>query len=219
MKLHRTLRFTAFLAALATLPAFSGCSHFAYETKAPEEQKRLDIGLALLPPTENATDDENAGRAVSELLGTALFERGVPLAQTESLRLKIGAPKAAGADGGYDAQVKASGATHLILSTVHEYRYKTDLDGDPAVGLTVRIVDAKTGVTVWQGSAGNVGYVFASLSSSAQSTVRRLVARIPLADKKADDSAYAEAPKEEARPEGTTAAAPVPVKVGEAPAR
>lgn len=194
------IRILAALPALAAIAPLTGCSSFRYTSKTENRaEEKLRIESALLVPADNATDDENAGRAITELVGTALFERGVPLYQTESLRKRVANPKAAGDAGTYADLVKETGASHIVFATVHEYRYKTDLDGDPAVGVTIRVVDAKTGRTVWQGSSGNVGYVFASLSSSSQHAIRLLVAKIPLAKR--------EEPKPEKKPEPAPEAA------------
>ena len=54
------------------------------------------------------------------------------------------------------------------------------LDGDPAVGVTLRLVDAATGQTLWQGTSANVGFAFASLSSAGQKAVRALVQQLPV---------------------------------------
>ena len=134
----------------------------------------------LMPPFFNATNDDHAGRALSELTGSALVDRGIPLYQTEELLLSTQEETAAGPDGRYQELANTVGATHLLIGTVHEYRYKTDLDGDPAVGITIRIVDARDGRTVWQGSSSNIGYAFASVTSASQRAVRRLVRRIPI---------------------------------------
>jgi len=134
----------------------------------------------LMPPFFNATNDDHAGRALSELTGSALVDRGIPLYQTEELLLSTQGETAAGPDGRYQELANTVGATHLLIGTVHEYRYKTDLDGDPAVGITIRIVDARDGRTVWQGSSSNIGYAFASVTSASQRAVRRLVRRIPI---------------------------------------
>lgn len=189
----------------AGILAVSGCSSFDYHGETVVRREPLRIALALLPPADNATDDEHAGRAVTELIGSALYERGVPVHQTEYSRLRLGDAKAAGPDGRYAGVGATSGASHLVLATVHEYRYKTDLDGDPAVAVTIRVVDAKTGATVWQGSAGNVGYTFASLSSSAQHVVRKLVADIPLEKlEKSEPAPAAMPPASPAKPAGTS---------------
>ena len=142
----------------------------------------------LMPPFFNATNDDHAGRALSELTGSALVERGIPLYQTEELLLSSQGETAAGPDGRYQELANKIGATHLLIGTVHEYRYKTDLDGDPAVGITLRIVDARDGRTVWQGSSSNIGYAFASVTSASQRAVRRLVRRIPLLEEHFDST-------------------------------
>jgi polysaccharide biosynthesis protein PelC len=137
-----------------------------------------------LPPFANATDDEHASRALTELTATALYERGLPILQTEAVLTKSRAENAAGADGMYLEGARALNATHLLIGTVHEYRYKTDLDGDPAVGLTLRLVDAQNGRTLWQGSSAKVSVLFASLTKASQEAVRHLVNRIPIENTK-----------------------------------
>ncbi len=140
----------------------------------------IRVERLLLPPFVNATDDEHAGRALTEMTGSALVEAGISLFQTEELSIKTAADKAQGPDGRYAELARSANATHLLIGTVHEYRYKTDLAGDPAVGITLRLVDAATGQTLWQGTSGNVGYAFASLTSAGRKTVRTLVQELPV---------------------------------------
>ncbi len=141
----------------------------------------IRVERLLLPPFVNATNDEHAGRALTEITGSTLVEAGLPLFQTEETLIRSAADKAQGADGRYAELARSTGASHLLVGTVHEYRYKTDLDGDPAVGITLRLIDAATGQTLWQGSGGNVGYAFASVTSAAQKSVRALVRDLPVA--------------------------------------
>lgn len=142
------------------------------------------VSRLLLPPFVNATDHEHAGRALTEMTGSALVEAGIPLFQTEETLLKSAEEKAQGPDGRYAELARAANATHLLIGTVHEYRYKTDLNGDPAVGITLRLVDAATGQTLWQGTSGNVGYAFASLTTASARAVDSLVRQLPVAGNK-----------------------------------
>lgn len=160
------------------LVLLAGCSHTVVYHGGAKSVPQADAHV-FLPPFNNATDDEHASRALTELTASALLERHIPLTQSEPALFKSREEKAAGNDGLYLEAAKLAQATHLLIGTVHEYRYKTDLDGDPAVGLTLRLVDAKTGVTLWQGSSAKVGVVFASLSKASQRAVRELVGRIP----------------------------------------
>ncbi|MCF3651878.1 hypothetical protein [Synoicihabitans lomoniglobus] len=157
----------------------AGCANVI--TTGGTDGQTISISRLLLPPFVNATDDEYAARALTEMTGSALVEAGIPLYQTEQLVMRTVGDEAQGSDGRYAELSRASGASHLLIGTVHEYRYKTDLDGDPAVGITMRIVDAQTGETVWQGTSGNVGYAFASVTSAAQKAVNRLVKAMPIA--------------------------------------
>ena len=164
---------------LLSLSLLSGCATVVYDGDSVEQDGSAELRV-LMPPFFNATNDDHAGRALTELTGTALVARGIPLYQTEELLLSTQDETAAGPEGRYSELAQTIGATHLLIGTVHEYRYKTDLDGDPAVGITIRIVDAHDGRTVWQGSSSNIGYAFASVTSASQRAVRRLVKRIPV---------------------------------------
>ncbi len=156
----------------------AGCATVVHHGGAPTNL--VVVERLLLPPFVNATDDDHAGRALTEITGSALVEAGIPLYQTEETLIKSAADKAQGPDGRYAELARATGASHLLIGTVHEYRYKTDLDGDPAVGLTLRLVEAATGRTVWQGTGGNVGYAFASVTSAGTKAVRTLVRQLPV---------------------------------------
>src|SRR5688572_10801467 len=156
----------------------SGCTTVVHH--GGQRTGTIPVMRLLLPPFVNATDDQHAGRALTELTGSALVEAGVPLFQTEESLLKSAADQAQGPDGRYAELARTVSATHLLIGTVHEYRYKTDLDGDPAVGITLRLVDAASGETLWQGTSGNVGYAFASLTSTSQKAVRSLVQQLPV---------------------------------------
>jgi len=164
--------------ALACMMALAGCTHSQYH--GGTQQVRQSQVRICLPPFFNATDDDHAARALTEITASALMNEGIPLVQTEPTLVNIRKENAAGVDGLFLEAAKSLGATHLLIGTVHEYRYKTDLDGDPAVGITLRLVDAKEGITLWQGSSAKVGVCFASLSTAAQYAVKRLVNQLPL---------------------------------------
>ncbi len=139
-----------------------------------------DIVVVLMPPFRNATTYENAGIAVRETVGSAFYKHGVKLYQTEKDILENEKKGAAGIDGVYSAVVKTNpDVTHLLIGTVHEYKYKTDLNGDPVVGFTLRLVDPKTGATQWQGTASHTGVGFSSLSSITQHASNKIVYGIP----------------------------------------
>ncbi|WP_269539436.1 hypothetical protein [Cerasicoccus fimbriatus] len=173
MKSHITV-----LCALLAGLMLAGCGTLTYDggSVAHLDKNKTTI---LLPPFDNATNDEFAGVALTEITASALMAKDVQLYQTEDVRNRLGLPENAG-DGSYSMLAKEVGAQYVLLGTVHEYRYKTDLDGDPAVGVTMRLVDVQDGRTVWQGTASDVGFINASVTSAAQVAAKDLVNRMPL---------------------------------------
>lgn len=133
------------------------------------------VGRVFLAPMHNATPDETAGRAVTELAATALLAHGVPLAQTED---GLNRSRAL-AEEGKAAQIvelaRSLECTHVLLGTVTEYRYKSDLDGSPIVSITMRLVDATDGSTVWQGTSTKMTQYFGSLSRTSQDAMESLI--------------------------------------------
>jgi TolB-like protein len=134
----------------------------------------------VMVPFLNATDHEHAGEALTQLTGSTLLEQGVPLFQTEEILSKAADETATKQEARYQEIAKANKASYLLVGTVHEYRYKSDLSARPAVGITLRLVNVADGRTLWQESSSKVGRVYSSLTSTAQKTVRDLVSRIPL---------------------------------------
>lgn len=136
--------------------------------------------ILVMPPFVNATDHEHAGQALTHVTGSTLLEQRIPLVQTEEI-LSQTADDTAPKQEVRNLQIaRENKATYLLVGTVHEYRYKSDLSANPAVGITLRLVNVADGRTLWQGSSSKVGRVYASLTSTAQKTVRELVSKVPL---------------------------------------
>lgn len=133
------------------------------------------VGRVFLAPMHNATPDETAGRAVTELAATTLLAHGVPLAQTEDGLNRSRALIEEGKAAQILDLARSLECTHVLLGTVTEYRYKSDLDGSPIVSITMRLVDAADGSTVWQGTSTKMTQYFGSLSRTAQAAMENLV--------------------------------------------
>ncbi len=166
------------LGTIAASLGLTGCKSHVQHGGVP----RIDSAQVkiFMPAFSNATDDEHAGRALTEITASVLLKEGHPLIQKEPVLVKSRGDKAPGPDGLFVEGAKQLGATHLLIGTVHEYRYKTDLDGDPVVGISMRLIDAQNGETLWQGSSSKVKVFFASLTGTAQAAVERLVEKMPL---------------------------------------
>ncbi|MDE2149242.1 MAG: hypothetical protein KGJ55_05285 [Gammaproteobacteria bacterium] len=141
-----------------------------------------DARWAMLPMV-NASETPLAGERAEAIAGTLLRKRG--LADLTH----------------YPPQTDASGLPELddhrrlesalrwarsqnfrygVSGAVSEWTYKTGLDGEPAVGLTLQVIDIASGRVLWSASGADSGWGYDSLSGTAQRLLNRLIARLPL---------------------------------------
>ena len=58
---------------------------------------------------------------------------------------------------------------------MEEWQYKNGLDGEPAVGISLRVLDAKSGTVLWSKSGARAGWSRESLAGNAQTVIDKLV--------------------------------------------
>jgi polysaccharide biosynthesis protein PelC len=75
-----------------------------------------------------------------------------------------------------DKWARAQGARYAIYGAVDEWRYKVGIDGEPAVGVALHIMDLQNDSVVWSGVGGKSGWSRESLSGVAQKLIRELLA-------------------------------------------
>ena len=75
---------------------------------------------------------------------------------------------------------RIQGARYAIYGAVDEWRYKVGIDGEPAVGVALHIMDLQSNEVVWTGVGGKSGWSRESLSGVAQKLIRGLLASAPV---------------------------------------
>lgn len=76
---------------------------------------------------------------------------------------------------------REQGIRYVVTGTVDEWRYKVGLDGEPAVGLTLQVLDLKEGDrVVWTAAGSRTGWSRDALSAVAQKLIKDMVSDIPL---------------------------------------
>ena len=73
------------------------------------------------------------------------------------------------------AHARATGVAYGVTGAVVEWRYKSGLDGEPAVGIAMHVVDITSGDTLWSGSFSRSGWSRESLSGTGQKVIDELV--------------------------------------------
>lgn len=79
-----------------------------------------------------------------------------------------------------DKWARSTGARYAIYGAVDEWRYKVGIDGEPAVGVALHIMDLQNNSVVWSGVGGKSGWSRESLSGVAQKLIRQLLATAPI---------------------------------------
>jgi len=170
--MNKTIACLSFVAISLLMCA---CSSVSYKGSSALG-KNATHAKFLLIPLDNATDSEAASTALTEMTASALQAKGIAYVRMQERQPPVNAEtnnKPTWLD-----YAKENGFTHLLRGTVTEYHYKTDLDGDPAVGLSMHIINVETGETQWQASSSATGFGLTSLSEAGQRAANKLVANI-----------------------------------------
>lgn len=128
---------------------------FANHTETPLAGSRAEaISESLLRSLASA----KVKRYPSNLQQEALFEAGERKQQEEAL-----------------AWARQQGARYALAGAVDEWRYKVGVDGEPAAGVALQIIDVASGETLWSGAGGKSGWSREALSAVAQQLIRSLL--------------------------------------------
>jgi len=162
-----------FLLALM-LFALAGCTVVDQVRSAPPD---LGARWALLP-IANHTETPQAGLRAEAITETVLRTLGVknleryPASLNPETLLDPAERKLS-----EQALVWAKGreARYAVTGAVEEWRYKVGVDGEPAVGMTISVIDLGSGAVVYSASGGKSGWSREALSAVAQKLLRELL--------------------------------------------
>jgi len=133
-------------------------------------------------PIANYAESPQAGERAGAILATLLHQRGIAQLTPAPRSDSGGLPE-------FDQQAvlqdalnwaRGQGYQYGVTGSVEEWQYKTGLDGEPAVGISLRVIDVNTGATVWSASGAKAGWGYSTLSGTAQQLMSDLVSDMPL---------------------------------------
>ncbi len=67
------------------------------------------------------------------------------------------------------------GADYILTASVAEWRYKSGLDAEPAVGITLKVIDAKTNQVLWQGTGARSGWGRENLAQTGMEVISEII--------------------------------------------
>lgn len=176
-----TPRYQATTWTLFLLTAFglSGCASTQLDTAPSPHPDREAVWC--VPAPINNTSTPYAGERVQRQLAALLGAQGL------SRLLLPPAPDGSGPlpiSNGADDQrqelhwARQHQARYALLGSVDEWTYKIGLDGQPAVGFTVRLLDLQSGKVVWSGVASASGDSREGLAVLSERTLAGLLKRL-----------------------------------------
>lgn len=162
------------LAGIVLASTLLGCS--TTDRGAPPALQRQASWAVL--PFENHTETPMAGQRAQSIAEALLSAKGVGEVKRYAGPATSDALFASADAAGREASMnwaREQGAAYALTGAVDEWRYKVGVDGEPAAGVTLRIVDVKTGATLWSGAGGKSGWSREALSSVGQKLIRGLL--------------------------------------------
>jgi hypothetical protein len=156
-----------------------GCATAQFNSAASPHPDTQAV-WCVLPPI-NSTSTPYAGERVQQQLAALLGARGLPHvllapADGDSGPLPI--------DTGAKEQPQAlqwaqrHEARYALEGSVDEWDYKVGLDGQPAVGVTLRLLDLESGKVIWSGAAAASGGSREGLAALSERTLAGLLERL-----------------------------------------
>jgi len=166
---------------LGTMPIFflPGCS--VYKIQESEPFSSSDTWLML--PFLNHSDTPEAGKRAADIAATLMRSKGINHVD-ENYALDN-----SNVLSGIDQQKKLQEAIawgrqkkyrYGFSGSVQEWRYKSGLDGEPAVGVTLKVIDLNNGQVLWSASGSKTGWGRGSVSGTGHEMMQVLIDALPL---------------------------------------
>jgi polysaccharide biosynthesis protein PelC len=132
----------------------------------------------IVLPFQNYSEMPQAGQSTARLVENALRAQGVKDVGFYSSSLEDSLIEFSLTHGQYEKTLewaKWQNAVYGITGSVTEWRYKNASSGEPAAGLTLSIIDVKSGKTIWSASGSKTGWSSDALSGVALQLVKKLI--------------------------------------------
>jgi hypothetical protein len=137
----------------------------------------------VMLPVANFSETPQAGERIESMLETLLRKQGIaaldryPPIKEDDTHLVVSDRQR------YEESLAWARAQHFdyaVYGSVEEWRYKSGVEGEPAVGLSVRIFDLKNNRVLWSGSGARTGGRSDNASETALTILDSLVGEMSL---------------------------------------
>ena len=151
-----------------SLLIFSGCSRSQIATKDTMPDKSYSRKVTLFA-LENYTDTPQAGMRAANIVEGVLRARGYEVESKINISLRKSTLRKKIAD------AKKEESDYLFIGGVSEWRYKTGIDGEPAVSLQFQLINVSTQKIVWSATGSDSSWGNASIGTTAQELIESML--------------------------------------------
>lgn len=137
----------------------------------------------VLLPISNLSTTPRAGQAASSMAETHLRTHGVTKVKAYENPPALNLVSLLDDENQLnDARqwAKNNGFRFGLTGTIHEWHYKSGPDKEPAVGMSLKVIDLVTDEVVWQGTTAKTGWGYANVSAVANKVVNQLMSQISI---------------------------------------
>jgi len=165
------------LGTLLLATVLAGCTH----VRSSQDVELSGEGNWLVLPMVNRTATPQAGLRAASIVESVLYRHGVnsvtryPESDNEGVLFE-GTSSANRKK--MNQWVASQSAQYVVSGVVHEWRYKTGVDGEPAVGVMIEIRELPAGRIVYSGTGSRAGWARQSLSETGQKVIDKLLAPV-----------------------------------------
>lgn len=160
----------------------------ATSIQSADQQTALDAQAKwVLLPVANNTATPQAALSAEAMLEHLLRRRGIATLSTYPAALSqdtLFEPTERKVSEEAQKWAREQGARYALTGSVDEWRYKVGMDGEPAVGVTLKVIDLSSGSVVWSASGAKSGWSRAALSGVAQGLLTNLLDSLQLTSAK-----------------------------------
>ncbi len=171
--------YTKTVVGLILLSVLSACSvSQVHEGPALSTKARW-----IMLPVMNLAEAPQAGIRTEAILSTHLRAIGLDEIDIYPYQsLKTGLPDL-NEQHRYETALKSakkSNYQYAITGSIEEWRYKSGLDGEPAVGISLKVIDMKTGKIVWSATGSRTGWGYESVTGTVNKLLSQLLGSLNL---------------------------------------
>ena len=149
----------------------SGCSALSYNAHQGKLDKNQKI---VVDAFLNYTETPMAGYRAASIMDAALLHRGFK----SNIRYSMISDENSNVEIPFLERIqkaKDAGASLLATGEVIEWRYKTGIDGEPAVSLVIRVYDTQTAEVIFSSTGSKNGLGYSSIGIVANDVINEML--------------------------------------------